>query len=294
MKRIETCIILRILGNEEKNMKKCTAIFAVLALSIGLLTGCGDTYEATESTVFVQKDGTILSTDIESFDPGSYDESGLRTYVEEAISDYTEEHGSGTVKLKDLSFADGVATLSIEYASVNDYSEFNGIELFTGSIAEALAAGYSFDGEYYDFSDGNQSLCDASAFLDTDGYKVVIIKANTDVHVNGKVKFASVQNVSLVDNSTVAISNANNSTDDTLAEDTESTETETEEDTVDAMTTETAGTDEGSIDDDDFVLEEETETEVVFEFEEQERPQTEDSVSLNSSYTNVYTYIIYK
>jgi hypothetical protein len=188
--------------------------------------------------------------------------------VEEAISDYTEEHGSGTVKLKDLSFADGVATLSIEYASVSDYSEFNGIEMFTGSIAEALAAGYSFDGEYYDFSDGNQSLCDASAFLDTDGYKVVIIKANTDVHVNGKVKFASVQNVSMVDKSTIAISNANNSADDVLAEDTESTgETETEE-AVDAMSTETVGSDEGSIDDDDFVLEEETETEVVFEFEE--------------------------
>jgi hypothetical protein len=275
-------------------MKKCTAIIAVLALSIGLLTGCGDTYEATESTVFVQKNGTILSTDIESFDPGYYDESGLRSYVEEAISDYTEEYGSGTVKLKDLSFANGVATLSIEYASVSDYSEFNGIEMFTGSIAEALAAGYSFDGEYYDFSDGNQSLCDASAFLDTDGYKVVIIKANTDVHVNGKVKYTSVQNVSLVDNSTVAISNANNSADDVLAEDTEGTgETETEE-AVDAMTTETVSTDEGSIGDDEFVLEEETETQVVFEFEEQERPQTDDSVSSNSSYTNVYTYIIYK
>jgi hypothetical protein len=291
---METCIITWILGNEEKNMKKCTAIIAVLALSIGLLTGCGDTYEATESTVFVQKNGTILSTDIESFDPGYYDESGLRSYVEEAISDYTEEYGSGTVKLKDLSFANGVATLSIEYASVSDYSEFNGIEMFTGSIAEALAAGYSFDGEYYDFSDGNQSLCDASAFLDTDGYKVVIIKANTDVHVNGKVKYTSVQNVSLVDNSTVAISNANNSADDVLAEDTEGTgETETEE-TVDAMTTETVSTDEGSIGDDEFVLEEETETQVVFEFEEQERPQTDDSVSSNSSYTNVYTYIIYK
>jgi hypothetical protein len=275
-------------------MKKCTAMIAVLALSIGLLTGCGDTYEATESTVFVQKDGSILSTDIESFDPGSYDESGLRSYVEEAISDYTEEHGSGTVKLKDLSFANGVATLSIEYASANDYSEFNGIEMFSGSIAEALAAGYSFDGEYYEFQDGNQSLCDASAFLDTDGYKVVIIKANTDVHVNGKVKFASVQNVSLVDNSTVAISNANNSADDVLAEDTEGTEETETEDAVDAMSTETVGSDEGSIGDDEFVLEEETETEVVFEFEEQERPQTEDSASQSSSYTNVYTYIIYK
>jgi hypothetical protein len=278
-------------------MKKCTAILAALALSVGLLSGCGDTYEATESTVFVEKDGTILSTDIEAFDPSSYDESGLQTYVEETIREYTEEHGKDSVKLKDLSFADGKATLSIEYASVKDYSEFNEIEMFTGSVAEALAAGYTFDGEYYEFQNGNQSLCDASAFLNTDGYKVVIIKANTDVHVSGKIKYASVTNVALLDNSTVAISAENNSTLDAIADgteesgDTESTET-TEEDATEAMASDAVSSDEGGIEDDEFVLEDE-DTEVVFTFEEQERPKDENSV-FSGSYTSVYTYIIYK
>jgi hypothetical protein len=278
-------------------MKKCTAILAALALSVGLLSGCGDTYEATESTVFVEKDGTILSTDIEAFDPSSYDESGLQTYVEETIREYTEEHGKDSVKLKDLSFADGKATLSIEYASVKDYSEFNEIEMFTGSVAEALAAGYTFVGEYYEFQNGNQSLCDASAFLNTDGYKVVIIKANTDVHVSGKIKYASVTNVALLDNSTVAISAENNSTLDAIADgteesgDTESTET-TEEDATEAMVSDAVSSDEGGIEDDEFVLEDE-DTEVVFTFEEQERPKDDNSVS-SGSYTSVYTYIIYK
>jgi hypothetical protein len=278
-------------------MKKCTAILAALALSVGLLSGCGDTYEATESTVFVEKDGTILSTDIEAFDPSSYDESGLQTYVEETIREYTEEHGKDSVKLKDLSFADGKATLSIEYASVKDYSEFNEIEMFTGSVAEALAAGYTFDGEYYEFQNGNQSLCDASAFLNTDGYKVVIIKANTDVHVSGKIKYASVTNVALLDNSTVAISAENNIALDTAVSgteesgDTESTET-TEEDSTEAMVSDAVSSDEGGIEDDEFVLEDE-DTEVVFTFEEQERPKDENSAS-SGSYTSVYTYIIYK
>jgi hypothetical protein len=282
---------------EENQMKKCTVMLAVCALSIGLLSGCGDTYEATESTVFVEKDGTVLSTDIESFDPSSYDESGLQTYVEDAIRTYTDEHGADSVKLKDLSFEDGNAKLSIAYASVADYSDFNGIEMFSGSIAEALAAGYLFDGEFAEFKDGKKTLCDASAFMDTDGYKVVIIKANTNVHVNGKVKYASVQNVSLLDSSTVAISEEYNSTDDLLAESTESTEesdvTETtEEEAIDAMASETVSTDEGGIEDDEFVLEDE-DTEVVFTFEEQERPKNENASS-TGSYTNIYTYIIYK
>jgi hypothetical protein len=168
--------------------------------------------------------------------------------------------------------------------------------MFTGSVAEALAAGYTFDGEYYEFQDGKQSLCDASAFLNTDGYKVVIIKANTNVHVNGKVKYTSVTNVSLLDNSTVAISAENNSTLDTADSGTEESgdteSTETTEEAVDAMVSETVSSDEGGIEDDEFVLEDE-DTEVVFTFEEQERSKNENSAS-SGSYTSVYTYIIYK
>jgi hypothetical protein len=294
MKCVEKCIIAWILSrNEETEMKKCAAILAAGALSLGLLTGCGDSYEATESTVFVEKDGAVLSTDIEPFDSASYDENGLQSYVEDAISEYTGEHGADSVRLKELFFADGMATLTIEYATVKDYTDFNGIELFSGSIAEALAAGYSFDGEYYEFQDGKQSLCDASAFLDEDGYKVVVIKANTNVHVNGTVKYTSTTNVALLDSSTVAISGEAVSTDDVIAEDTEAAGTETE-DTVEAMSTETESADEGGIEDDEFVLDDEEETEVVFVFDEQEHTKNPDTASAGSSYTSVYTYIIYK
>lgn len=272
-------------------MKRHSAFLAVLALAVGLLSGCGDSYEAVDSTVFIQKDGTIVSTDIESFDTANYDESGLRSFVEEAISEYTAEHGSDSVELSDLVIEDGQAKLTIKYASVTDYSKFNEIELFSGSIAEALAAGYNFDGEFAEYKDGKKTLCDASAFLNGDGYKVVIIKANTNVHVNGKVKYASVSNVALVDSSTVAISNSYTAEDEMLADDTE--ETETQEDIIDVMTSDPSSADEGSIEDDDLLLDE-GETEVIFEFEERERPQTNRPSSENSSYTNVYTYIIYK
>ena len=134
-------------------------------------------------------------------------------------------------------------------------------------------------------------LCDASSFLNGDGYKVVIIKSNTNVRVNGKVKYASASNVSLIDNSTVAISSEYIDPDTTIVEETE--ETESLEDIIDTMTSDPSSADEGSIDDDDLLLDEE-EAQVVFEFEEQERPHVNRPSSENSSYTNVYTYIIYK
>ena len=272
-------------------MKKAATLLAMLVCSAGLLVGCGDSYEVKDSTVFVEKDGAIISTDIESFDVNTYDESGLKEYVSEAIDEYTQKNGTDSVKLKNLTVEDGQAKLTLEYASVEDYSKFNEIEMFSGSLAEALAAGYSFGGEFYEIKDGTFTLCDASSFLTGDGYKVVIIKSNTNVHVKGTVKYTSCQNVAYVDNSTIAISNDNNPEEEIVVEETQATEEATEE-AVDVMNPDPLSADEGSVGDEDLLLEEDTE--IVFEFEERERPASRPSSSQNSNYTNVYTYIIYK
>ena len=47
-------------------MKKVGQIVLVLLLSVGMFTGCGTSYKADESTVFVLKDGKIVSTDVEN------------------------------------------------------------------------------------------------------------------------------------------------------------------------------------------------------------------------------------
>ena len=49
-------------------MKKFGQIVLVFLLSVGMFTGCGTSYKADESTVFVLKDGKIVSTDVENFD----------------------------------------------------------------------------------------------------------------------------------------------------------------------------------------------------------------------------------
>ncbi len=46
-------------------MKKFAAIAMMLIMCVGLLAGCGSSYAADESTVFVLKNGQIVSTDVE-------------------------------------------------------------------------------------------------------------------------------------------------------------------------------------------------------------------------------------
>lgn len=104
-------------------MKRLITAILVLVLCMGLLAGCGSSYDAQESTVYVLKNGKIVSADVADFDETSYDEEGLSSYVSGIISEYTAEYGKNSVKLKDISVADGKAVLTIEYASAEDYAK---------------------------------------------------------------------------------------------------------------------------------------------------------------------------
>ena len=179
-------------------MKKFAAIAMMLIMCVGLLAGCGSSYAADESTVFVLKNGQIVSTDVEDFNEDTYDVDGLKTYVKDAVDTYNKKNGKDTVSFKKLSTKDNKATLTLEYDSATDYQKFNDITLFTGSVAEALAAGYSFDTDFASVSDKEIKACDKNEFLNDASYKVVVIQANTNVSVKGTIAYVSVQNLSLI------------------------------------------------------------------------------------------------
>lgn len=268
-------------------MKKVGALVLALILCVGCLSGCGTNYSTEESTVFVLKKGNIISTDVESFDTSVYSEASLKSYVEQAVTEYNASHGKDAVILKELTCLNGVATLILEYATAEDYAGFNGIDLYTGSVAEALAAGYGFNTNFAAIEKDSISECSASDFMNGEKYKVAIIKANTNLNVPGNICYVSADNVEIVDKKTVAIKTGYN----LLGKVVEEVVTETQEPTEEAVT-ETEIEVSGSIGEDELILEEETETEIVFEFEEkaQEPAVTEDV----SQFSSVYTYIIYK
>ena len=80
----------------------------------------------------------------------------------------------------------------MSYASTDEYSDFNGTKLFSGTIAEALAAGYDFKTDFAAIDDGKAKKCESSEFLDENGYKVVVYEGSSNLHVKGKILYASV------------------------------------------------------------------------------------------------------
>ncbi len=260
-------------------MRRITAIMLLSALCFVLLWGCGAKYDAEESTVFVLKDGKIVSTDVDDFDEEKYDEEELEEYVDGQISAYNEENGKNSVKLENLSVKDGKAVLTLEYQDWSDYKDFYGVELFSGSVSEALSMGYTFDAEFAAVKDGKPTPCKASDFFENSSYKVLIIKANTNVQVKGTICYVSSENVSLVDKKTVSIRPGNR-----LFEDEEATE--------ELGATETVGTEEnsadaGSVGEDELDMGTEDPEEITFEFEEETEKDT-------GAAGAVFTYIVYK
>jgi hypothetical protein len=246
-------------------MKKFGQIVLVFLLSVGMFTGCGTSYKADESTVFVLKDGKIVSTDVENFDEKTYDKDGLKEYVKNEIDTYNEKNGKGSVSLKKLDTGEKKATLTIAYRTAEDYQKFNDMELYTGSVAEALAAGYSFDGSFASVKNGKIKACESSAFLDDSSCKVVVIRGNTNVKVKGTICYVSTTNTSYVDAQTIAIKEGTS----LLAAEktTEGTESATE--AAGTQTEETTG----AVSDDDLIDVTEQESEVKFQFDEENLPK---------------------
>lgn len=180
-------------------MKKCVYTILGVLLGAGMLSGCGTpALEAESSVVYVDKKGAVLSVDVEELGADYYDETELSDFVNAAVEEYTEEHGKSSVKVESLSVEDDTAKLQMKYKTTQDYWDFNGIELYQGKVVAALAAGYVFDGDFAKVENGKVvgAATKQDIYAEKD-LKTVIIRANTDVKIDGEICYVSCENVKL-------------------------------------------------------------------------------------------------
>ncbi len=271
-------------------MRRRIAFTCLLLAGITILSGCGSSYGASDSTVFILESGKVVSVDVEDFAEDTYNLSDLQTYVESALKNYTSENGGKSVKLTGLSVEENVASLTLTYASVEDYSAFNDTELYTGTVIQALRDGYTFDVSFKKASDGEE--ISVSEVLDSEKLNLVIVKANTYVTVPGEIVYYSYDgNVALVSEDTLAIGQGitdANSADTEEPDDAGTENVDSETESTEALATS------GSVSDDEMLTGDTETEEVTFDFEAYEEEHPEVTSESGSSYTEVYTYIIYK
>ena len=166
----------------------------------------------------------------------------------------------------------------MDYETVDDYTAFNGVELYEGKIVQALAAGYDFDTDFAGVDkDGSVTGVTREDILAQEDLKVVIIKANTDVKIEGKILYVSCDNVTVTGKDSVSIKEGTGIEKTWITESEEVPSTET---VLETESTEDAG---------DVI-----EGEVIIGTEELSGNDVVTNLSGDSFGTDVYTYIIYK
>ncbi|MBQ8279894.1 MAG: hypothetical protein IJZ23_08665 [Roseburia sp.] len=196
-------------------MKKIgCAILAVLMLG-SMFAGCG-AVDSESSIVHVGKKGKVQTVDVETFDKSYYSETDFETFAQEAIDAYNMSHEVDAIELTEFTVEGDVAKLKMEYKTIADYSEFNDITLYQGTIAEAVGAGYLFDVDFSKVEKGEVTGAATRAdILAEEGLSVVIIKANTDVQIDGTIYYVSSANVTVTDKDAISIYDEENTSLDT-------------------------------------------------------------------------------
>lgn len=186
-------------------MKEIKCFGLILVLCMGVFTGCAGKMDATASTVYVEKKGHIVSVDVEELDEAKYDASELEEYITAQVTAYTTEHGE-TVKKESFKTEDGIAKLQMKYDSYEEYANFNGIEMYVGTVVQAQADGYDFDTDFNSVSEGEvQGTAAKTDILSDDDYNVAVIKANVNVEVPGTIVYVSAQDTEVTGKNTVSI-----------------------------------------------------------------------------------------
>ena len=247
-------------------------LVVIIAIGVFVFGSCGVDYADTDTnTVYVLKNGKVISTDVEAFNEKTYSAEELESYLQTVINTYNAGSDKELVKQKSLTIEENVATLVIEYANTEVYEEVNGVELFNGTIEEATKAGYDFAVDFAKFKDGKALTATMEEFEGNEDYKVIIIKSNTKVVIPGEVCFVSTKNIAKVGEGYVLIKDGSELLTEEVFVNTE-------------FGTEAEGSD-GSISEDELVVGEESD-DIIFDFGDVEENK--------SQYSEVLTYIIYK
>ncbi len=187
-------------------MKRRLCIAICILFGAGILSGCGTKLSGDESVVYVDKKGAITTLDVDVFDQGYYSEEEFKKDMEDFVSSYNEEHGKNAVKVEDFSVEDQKVRLQMKYQTAEDYRNTIGIEMYQGKVVNALAEGYGFDVEFSAVEDGKVTgSAQKTDFYGEGDLKTVIIKANTNVKVEGEICYVSTDHVEVTGTDSVTI-----------------------------------------------------------------------------------------
>lgn len=197
--------------------KRMVALSCCIGMCM-LMAACGTKLDVQENTIALQRNGKILEAAVETFDQSYYKEDELNSYIQNAVDDYTAEHGKKSVSVTESKVEEKKAYLTLQYENAETFQDFSGIECFSGSIVEAQSAGYDFEQDFYPVTDGkaDKKTVRGSSLLEDDDLKVLIVKENSDLIVPGKIAYVSTEGTEVTSEKQVNVTQKQRDTDESV------------------------------------------------------------------------------
>ena len=197
--------------------KRMVALSCCIGMCM-LMAACGTKLDVQENTIALQRNGKILEAAVETFDQSYYKEDELNSYIQNAVDDYTAEHGKKSVSVTESKVEEKKAYLTLQYENAETFQDFSGIECFSGSIVEAQSAGYDFEQDFYPVTDGkaDKKTVRGSSLLEDDDLKVLIVKENSDLIVPGKIAYVSTEGTEATSEKQVNVTQKQQDTDESV------------------------------------------------------------------------------
>ena len=197
--------------------KRMVALSCCIGMCM-LMAACGTKLDVQENTIALQRNGKILEAAVETFDQSYYKEDELNSYIQNAVDDYTAEHGKKSVSVTESKVEEKKAYLTLQYENAETFQDFSGIECFSGSIVEAQSAGYDFEQDFYPVTDGkaDKKTVRGSSLLEDDDLKVLIVKENSDLIVPGKIAYVSTEGTEVTSEEQVNVTQKQQDTDESV------------------------------------------------------------------------------
>lgn len=177
-------------------------VIIIMAMILTMLSGCNMTQEhVNESTIFVNRDGTIKSIVVEDFPQNTYDENDLKQMIHDDIWAYNNLHDVTDVRLISCEVESDTATVEIQYNSSSDYAEFNNRDFYFGTVSAALDAGYAKNVTLKNAHGVN--TVSGSVINDMATYHMIVFDEDVKIQTYASVLYYS-ENLNILDDNIVA------------------------------------------------------------------------------------------
>ena len=184
-------------------MKKGIVLWSMLLLLCLCACTKQETVQDTESTLYINQDGSIESLVVEDFPEEQYAAEELEPTLKEIVDVYNQDHTGGSVRLLSCEVQSGQAFVRLHYKTGTDYSVFNRTALFYGSVSDALSSGYGKKATLKNAYGSNTLSGDAIA--DLSSYRMLVVNEPIRIRTYSSILYYSA-NLELIDDKTAHVS----------------------------------------------------------------------------------------